>query len=275
MAQYQIDEKTRLKRHWGEQAISLAMQNRWQDAVSINRKIIELFPNDVDALNRMGRALTELGQYAEARESYSRALEVDRHNMIARRNLDRLSTITETGTATKAHAKVDPRIFVAETGKSGVTALVRTAPRDVLAQMTVGDQVYLKPEGRALLVLNASQQTLGQVEPRLSQRLIDLMKGGNNYAAAVVSLDDTQVRVIIRETYQDPSQLGKVAFPSRGPEPTVRPYIKGSVIRYELDEDEEEENLEEPEYAVDSDADSEDGGPVTESEFGEEEELES
>lgn len=273
MAQYQTEERARLKKHWVEQAISLAMQNRWQDAANVNRSIIERFPNDVDAYNRLGRALTELGQYAEAREAYGRAVELDPTNTIARRNLTRLSTIGVQEAPAKAHEKVDPRMFIAETGKSGVTALVRPAPRDVLAKMTVGDQVYLKPEGRALLVMNANKEYLGQVEPRLSQRLIDLIKGGNRYASAIVSLDDSQVRIIIRETYQDPSQAGKVSFPSKGPEAaTVRPYIKDTLLRYELDEEEEEEEVfEEPEYGVDVEPEVEEIEPAEEPEFEEEE----
>lgn len=273
MTQYQTDERAKLKRHRVEQAISLAMQNRWQDAVAVNRSIIELFPNDVDAYNRLGRALTELGQYAEAREAYSRAVEIDPTNTIARKNLARLAALRVAEVPAKAHQKVDPRIFIAETGKSGVTNLVRPGTRETIAKMSVGDQVYLKIEGRALLVVNADQEYLGQVEPRLSQRLIDLMKGGNHYAAAIVSLDDTQVRVIIKETYQDPSQAGKVSFPSKGPEAAaVRPYIKDTLLRYEL-EDEEEETLEEPEYAVDVEPEAEEAEVVEEVEFEEPEDL--
>lgn len=273
MTQFQTEERAKLKRHRVELAISLAMQNRWQEAVSVNRSIVELFPNDVDAYNRLGRALTELGQYAEAREAYGRAVEIDPTNTIAQKNLTRLSTISAVGAPAKAHQKVDPRIFIAETGKTGVTSLLRLAPKDVLAKMSVGDQVYLRPEGRALLVHNADQEYLGQVEPKLSQRLIDLIKGGNQYAAAIVSLDDNQVRTIIRETYQDPSQAGKVSFPSKGPEAAaVRPYIKDSIIRYELDE-EEEETLEEPEYAVDAEAEPEEVETIEEPEFEESEGL--
>jgi tetratricopeptide (TPR) repeat protein len=273
MAQYQTEERAKLRRHWVEQAISLAMQNRWQDAVNVNRSIIELFPNDVDALNRLGRALTELGQYAEAREAYGRAVEIDQTNTIARRNLSRLSTLGVKEASVKAHEKVDPRMFIAETGKSGAAALLRPAPRDVLAKMTVGDQVYLTTEGRALLVENANHEYLGQVEPRLSQRLIDLIRGGNRYAAAIISLDDTQVRLIIRETYQDPSQAGKVAFPSKGPVAAAfRPYIKDTLVKYELDE-EEEETLEEPEYAVDVEPEMEGAEPMEEAEFEEEDDA--
>lgn len=273
MTQYRTEERVKLKRQKVEQAISLAMQNRWQDAVDVNRAILEISPDDVDAHNRLGRALTELSQYAAAKAAYARALELDPTNIIAMKNLTRLSTIAAVEAPAKAHQKVDPRLFIAETGKSGVTSLVRPASSEVLAKMSVGDQVYLKPDGRALLVVNANNEYLGQAEPKLSQRLIDLIHGGNQYAAAIVSLNETQVRLIIRETYQDPSQAGKISFPSKGPEATaIRPYIKGTLVKYELDED-EEETLEEPEYAVDVDSELEDSEPLEDTGFDEEEDI--
>lgn len=270
MTQYQPDDGAKLKRRWVEQAVSLAMQNRWEDAVDANRRILEQFPNDVDAHNRLGRALTELGRYGAARDSYSRALGLDPHNTIAQKNLTRLSVLSEEKAPSKAREQVDPRLFIAETGKTGVTTLLRVAPRETLATLTVGDKVYLKPEGRALTVRNASGDYLGQVEPRLSQRLIDLMKGGNRYAAALMSMDENNVRVIIREVYQDPSQSGKVSFPTKGSETVgIRPYTKESLVRYEEEEEEEESD---DEFELEAEAETEAGEHGEETEFEEEEE---
>jgi len=58
------------------------------------------------------------------------------------------------------------------------------------------------------------------------------------------------VRIIIRETFAHPTNFGKVSFPgsstSRGSD--VRPYLKGSALRY--DDDEESEELEEEQEEV-------------------------
>lgn len=270
MAQYQMEERGKLKKHYVELAISLAMQSRWEDAVNVNRNILELFPNDVDAYNRLGRAHTELGRYKDARESYRRAVEIDPNNAIAQKNLAKLGNVSVEAVPVATAEKVDPHLFIAEMGKTGIANLVRPAPKEQLATIAVGDQVYLKPEGRALLVQNGRGDYLGQVEPRVSQRLIDLMKGGNRYAAAVVSLEDNNVRVILRETYQDPSQSGKVSFPTKVAEsPGVRPYIKESLLKYELEE--EEAGEEEYEYGPEGEAEEEEG--PEESEFEPEEQL--
>ncbi len=265
MVHYQTDERAKLRKHWVDQAISLAMQNRWEEAVTVNRTIIDLFPNDVDAHNRIGRSYTELGRYREAKESYQRAVELDPNNAIAQKNLSRLANLTIERLPTQATERIDPHLFIAETGKTGVTSLVRPATKEDLAKMTVGDQVYLRSERRALLVLNSRGDYLGQVEPKLSQRLIDLMKGGNRYAAALMSLDDTTARIIIRETYQDPSQTGRVSFPSKGADASpIRPYIKETLLRYELEEEEGAD--EEVEYGREEETEGEESGEEMEME---------
>ncbi|TAK35275.1 MAG: tetratricopeptide repeat protein [Chloroflexota bacterium] len=244
MTQYQPEEKARLKRQLTEQAISLAMQSRWEEAVSANQTIIDVHPSDVDAYNRLGKAYTELGRYPDASAAYGRALEVDPNNSIAKKNLTRLSHLSQTRAEAPLAEKVDPRLFIEEMGKTGFTELQHPAPRNVIAKMSAGDPVYLKPVGPQLEVANARGEYLGRIEPRLSLRLLNFMNHGNQYAAGITSLDDSNIRIIIKEVHQDPSMAGRVSFPPRGPE-GIRPYIKDSLLRYEL---EDEELLDEGEY---------------------------
>jgi hypothetical protein len=249
MATHGAEERTKLRKAWVDHAIQLAMQNKWPDAVTANRNILEHFPNDVDAHNRLGRALREQGNYREARDAYRRAVELDSNNAIAQKNLASLEglDVESAGGVAAASERVDPRLFIAETGKSGAATLVAVHDKALVARMAVGDQVYLNPEGRALYARNAGGETLGQVEPRVAQRLIDLINGGNKYAAALMSVDDSAPRVIIHETYQHPSQLGKVSFATRAEGAAlVRPYTKESLLKFnDFDEDDEDGELEE------------------------------
>lgn len=235
---YQTEERARLRRQKTEFAIHLALQSRWEEAAAANRGILSLYPMDVDAQNRLGKALAELGQYKEAREAYTTALELDSTNAIARRNLARLEAL---GTAAPARAEpkqqLDPQIFIEETGKTGVTTICRVN-QDILARMTAGDRVELCPEGNVLTVKNARDEYLGEVEPKLGLRLLKLIEGGNQYAAALTSLADATGRIIIKETYQHPSQAGRPSFTAAGPE-VVRPYIKKSILKHRGEEEEE------------------------------------
>ena len=82
-------------------------------------------------------------------------------------------------------------------------------------------------------------EDIGQIEPRLANRLINFMEGGNRYAAAILAMENGQVRLIIREDYQHPSMFGKVSFPSQGSGDTIRAYIKDSMLRYDREDEDE------------------------------------
>lgn len=243
---YQEEEKTRLRRQSSRQAIALAMEGRWQEAVAANKAIIESFPNDVDAYNRLGRALMELGEYAQAREAYEKSVALDPYNTIAQRNLTRLSRLGEEAPAAPEPGmrKVEPQQFIEEVGKAGVVSLNHLAPPQILAKTVAGERVNLKADGSILVVENEVGEYIGRVEPRHGQRLVKLMEGGNRYSAAVVSAAEDAVTVMVRETFQHPGQAGRLSFPPRGAE-GLRSYagerFGERIIRRELEYEEPEE----------------------------------
>jgi len=250
---YVGEEKARLRRQLTTEAIALAMEGRWEEAVTANREILAVYPTDVDACNRLGRAFMELGQYNEARESYRRALELEPSNSIAKKNLERLSHLKEAPVSKERH-KVAPHLFVEEIGRAGVVRLIQLAPKEILARMVAGAPVNLRINGQTLLVESPSGEYLGQVEPKHANRLLRLMVGGNKYEAAITNLDEGGVRVIIREIFQHPSQVGRLSFPVKDAG-SVRPYVKGSMLKHELEEtsengEEEELTLEESGYSL-------------------------
>ncbi len=250
-----VQEPSKAKRLRVETAVKLAGENRWEEAVTVNQAILDQFGEDVSAYNRLGKAQLELGRYAEARRAYSRALELDPQNAIARKNLDRLANVDVDEEAPHARGGTAASLFVEETGKTAVVQLLRPAPADVLGRLTAGDKVELRPEGGALMVVDADGEYLGQIEPKLALRLINLMNGGNRYEAAIIAIEGNHVRVMIRETYQHPSQFGKVSFLAREAESGFRSYIKGSVLHIEYED--EDETYDEGDYGsvVDSDSD--------------------
>ena len=252
-ATYQPDERARVQRQLTEQAIALALESKWDEAVAVNRQLQSMFPRDLSTLNRLGKALSELGQYDDARQAYSEALELDPANNIARKNLDRLASLGDGATVRRtSHERMDPRLFIEETGKTGFTELVDLAEKAILVRLTAGDQVYFERDGNVLWVLNGDHERIGRIEPRLASRLIKFMEGGNQYAAGITELRSHGIRIIIRETFQHPSQFGKVSFPAHGGGETIRAYTKESLVRHN---DEEDEYNEDGEYVEDTDDD--------------------
>jgi len=238
------EDKARLRRKASQEAISLAMQSRWQEAVTVNQSIIELLPTDIDAYNRLGRAFMELGEFARAKEAYTQALGLDPYNSIAQKNLQRLSLLPDAPVKVKEKRReVSPDLFIGEMGKAGVVNLQNLAPRELLARMTAGNQVHLKVKGQQLVVENDQGEYLGLVEPPHGFRLARMIEGGNKYTAAIVSINNDSVRVIIREVFQHPSQVGRLSFPVKAVE-GFQPHVRDTLLRHEAVE---EEALEEAE----------------------------
>lgn len=257
---------SRQKRQLAETAISLANQAKWEEAAETNRKLLELGP-DVEAENRLGKALWELGELAEAREHYQAALALDPVNSIAEKNIDRLRILLvqagERTTPALEGSKAPTSLFVEETGKTGFAHLIEPADQVTLSQVNAGDLVELVPEEHRLSALSNGVH-IGYVEPRVAARLLKLIADGNKYLAAVTSIGLADVRLIIREVFQDPSNYGKVSFPTAAKASDLRPYTKGSLLREEedleedLEEDIEDEEIEDVERVLPAETTDED-----------------
>jgi tetratricopeptide (TPR) repeat protein len=248
--QQEEEEKARLRQQLSKEAINLALQGRWEEAEATNRDIIERFPSDVEAYNRLGRALTELGDFDRAKEAYLKALELAPENAIAKKNLARLTNLSESmatlsdsrqkTSASKAKSRrVALDLFITEVGKAGVMNLHNVASSEVLAKLGFGDPVHLEVKKQHLIVASENGEYLGEVEPRQGLRLIKLMRGGNKYDAAILNVEVGKVHVLIKEAYQHPGQVGRPSFFVKATE-HLRTRIKESLLRRGIITDESE-----------------------------------
>jgi tetratricopeptide (TPR) repeat protein len=240
MATFPTEDRLRQKRTKSEQAISLAMKNRWDEAAQVNREILDNFPNEVDAFNRLGKALTELGRYAEARDAYAQAVKLDPLNGIASKNLQRLGKLAAEGSAAPAPSPVDPRLFIEESGKTTLTQLTDVRRTEAAAKLSAGDQMQLARRGNQVVVCDQAGMEIGRIEPKLEQDLIRLLDLGNQYSVFVTAASEQVVHVIIRETHRAAAMGNRPSFrPTAAQE--VRAYTREGAPRYELEEDEEED----------------------------------
>lgn len=262
------DEKQRIRRKLQEKAIELAAMNRWDEAADTNRQILQL-GEDPDTYNRLGKALMEQGQYTEAHDAYQHTLRLTPTNSIARKNVARLDALIargfESGQANrKPRQQVDLRMFITETGRTAITALIDVPRSPAVEALVTGEKMDFRVDGKTVFVVDADGTVVGRLEPKLGQRLAELINGGNRYLAAIAQSDPRIVRLLIRETYQDPSQRNRISFPGKLGEGAT--YV--SDLRYE----EYEDLLEEAEEGDEGEADSEEYiGAEEEEELGLEE----
>lgn len=229
------ENRARMYWEFSQKAIAQALNGKWRDAIETNEYLLTHFPDDVDSHNRLGKALLELGDHEAAIASFGKTQELAPTNPIARRNLEHLKVLMEMPKRKRTKPKRNPltapipSLFLEETGKAIVTTLAETGEENVLQRLAGGENVSIVMEENTLVLQNHSGEYIGTIDTKLAMRVIRLMMGGNQYSAGIVTVSNEEVRVILKETHQDPSQVGQISFPSYRTE-GFRAYTKNSLI---------------------------------------------
>lgn len=235
-----MDSSAKHRRTLIERALAAAKAGRWDDALAANTELQALDPNSAETQNRLGKALSELGRYREAHAAYARAREIEPHNLIAQRNLERLHTLRDLpDEPATGHGVVRSYAFIEETGKTTIVALVRPAEVAVRSRVLAGDplEVRIDDVAECVTIHTLDGVYVGEVEPRIAERIVRLNRDGNRYEAAAVELEQDTLRVILRETFQDPSLNDQLSFPTRVRGTTPRAYIRRDFVTDSLLED--------------------------------------
>ncbi|MGD9715393.1 MAG: hypothetical protein AB7V46_25570 [Thermomicrobiales bacterium] len=260
------DTRQRTRRQVTEEARKASLEGRWQDAIDINRELIQRDAKDTEAHNRLGRALMEMHDYNASYDAYSNALKSDPANLIARRNLRRLELLRgqKSEEQLTENQTTFPRtsVFLEEVGKTWVTEITNPVPTSVLAGIYAGQQLILSIDNGRLVVSTPGGDRVGDVEHRTAERVIELMAGGNVYEAYALGLTSASLRIIVREVFRDPSQAGRVSFPRQIQE--TRAYLRERDLLRQRDESD---------FYVDDFDDGEDDAPVKSSSEGEDDDA--
>src|SRR6266511_4129169 len=214
-------ETTLRVRTLADQAIAAALESDWQRASDLNKQILGASQDDVEARNRYGRALLELGKLEEARAAYQEVLKAYPHDPIALRQVARVGALIEDKHKPDAtRSKTQTRLFIEDMGKTGILRLVNPAPMNILARYSPGAEAELREQ--------------------------EGLRAVNEYVVAIVTNDQANPRVAVREVVQSAENAHRISFPGhhRPVETKERAYIKGTFFRYgeeELEGEEEEE----------------------------------
>ena len=249
-------------RAFADLAVQAALDADWTRAADLNTRTLEANPEDLEARNRLGRALLETGKLEEAKAAYAEVLKAEPNNPIALRNVARLGMLIEHKTKINTtKSKTQPRLFIEDMGKTGILRLINPAPAHIVAKYSPGAEAELRERDGLIAVHARDGELLGFLEPKVGRRLLDLINTGNQYVVAVVSNDQVNPRIAIRETLQSPENAQRISFPGhhRPAETKERAYIKGNFFRFgsEDEEGDEEETDETGPTASASDDDAE------------------
>lgn len=192
-------------------AIDAALDSKWTEALKLNRQIIKVDPQNVDALNRQARCYMELGKNNLAKKYYAEALKIDPYNPIAAKNLKIIKSLHGSlnhGSSNKSdgsphiadgQVRIAPGLFLQEPGKTKVVNLLKVAEPKTLSQTFCGMSVNMLIKNKKIIIVDSFEAYLGVLPDDISHHLVRLIKGGNKYNIVIKSVRVNGLSVLIRE----------------------------------------------------------------------------
>ena len=194
------------------QAIEAALVNNWSKAISLNKQLLSQNPKDVDALNRLAWAYTELGQLAAAKKTYRQVIEIDKYNPIAVKNIKKIFKAGKNNNHNNHNGPIDPQIFLAEPGKTKLVNLLKLAIPQVLSTLVSGQELKMVCKKHSVTILTLENQYVGALPDDLAHHLISLCTGGNKYKIFVKSAKTNSLQVFIREIFRSKRFINQPSF---------------------------------------------------------------
>jgi len=225
-----------------QKAISLALLGNWEEAIKVNLSIIKENPDDIDSLNRIGRAYCEIGKISKAKSFFKKALSIDPFDPIAQKAYEKLKKIKSKSSLGIIKTS-DPTTFLEEPGKTKVVSLINLGQCQLLNRLETGEEVSLTTHAHRVCITTLDKKYIGKLPDDLAARIKILVAGGNEYKTYIKSVDKSNVRIFIKEIKKSKEFSNISSFPSEKMD--YIPYAPPELINKEKPKI---EHIEEEEY---------------------------
>lgn len=195
------------------QAIDAAIQANWARAIELNTKILALDEKNVQAFLRIAFSHLQLGNYAESKKYYHKALRLQPKSSVAHQYLEKIEILQQGNTKPQTKAAFDPHLFIESFGKTKMTSLTNLGQKQILAQLSIGQQMQLKIKKRRVEIRTLSDEYVGTLADDISKRLILFIKAKSTYTAYIKEVSFTKVILFIREDKKGRSVNHHISFP--------------------------------------------------------------
>ena len=232
-----------------QDAIEKALAQNWEDAVKINKELLKLEKDDLEALNRLGFALMQMSEFEKAKKTYKKILSLDKYNSLALKNLNKIESMSSVKNPKQVHERVPPGLFLEEPGKTKVVQLINLAPNKVLCQLNIGDLVTILPKKHSVEIRGNDRAYYGAIPDDIAFRLIKFIAAGNTYIACVKNVEKNSISVFIRELTRGKKLINQSTFvPTsiKDYSSTIQKEVKKSIIS-DVDDEESNSDQEAPE----------------------------
>ncbi len=185
-------------------AITAALAHNWEEAIAVNKQILQEKKDDISALSRLAYAYLQLGKINDAKRIYHQILSLDHFNTIAQKNLEKINSLPKRFKINPYEqcktGSLSPNLFLEEPGKTKTVSLTNIAPSSILSKLSVGDTVIICPKKHSIEIRDERKVYLGALPDDVAFRLIRLIKGGNCYHACIKNVTKNSISIFLKET---------------------------------------------------------------------------
>lgn len=199
-----------------EQAVNAAIKSNWDQAISLNKQIIDAGAANVGTYLRLGFASLQSNKIAEAKQWYKKALELQPQNNIALDHLEKIEVLESRGKgkSTTNTANLDPNLFLELPGKTKTVKLVNLGQKEDLATLNIGQELEVKEKKRRLEVRTMDGDYLGCLPDDVSRRIMHFINEKSVYKAFIKETSLNEVTIFLREVSKGPKVMQLASFPS-------------------------------------------------------------
>jgi len=198
-----------------KKAIEAAINSFWQEAISLNKKIIKLDKKNLAAILRLAFAYFQTKDFKKAYFFYQKALRIQPNNLVAKKNLEKIKILINKKSKTTIDNQVNlnPDTFLEAIGKTKTVKLVNLGQKNIIANLSIGQEVNLKVKRRKVDVRSKNGDYIGSLPDDLSRRLRLFLKAGSQYQTFIKEASINQVVVFIKELTKGPKVANYISFP--------------------------------------------------------------
>jgi hypothetical protein len=188
-----------------DQAIEAALNKEWETAISLNQAYLAECPAHIPTLNRLAKAYKEIGCIEEAITTYQTVINLDRYNVIAKKNLDILIKNPPVNHKKHNSGKTITE-FIKEPGKAKTFCLTRLGDPKIIANLTPGEIVYLIPKKHTFFLITETHEHVGALTDDTAFELKRQLLEGAQFEVIIKSASINGVVIFVKETMSSKPQ---------------------------------------------------------------------
>lgn len=197
-----------------QKAVDSAVNLDWVKAIDFNKQILNIEKNNVAALLRLGFAHMQAKNKTEAEQYYNKVLKIQPNNPIALENLEKINVLQSTSKKNSGGTvQLNPSLFLEIPGKTKSIILVNLGQKDILAELTIGQEVLVKAKKRKIEIRTSDGEYIGTLPDDVSRRLLAFIEAESTYTAYIKEANLNRVVVFMKEEKKGKKVLQYVSFP--------------------------------------------------------------